>query len=145
MRRQKKFSSSSSSSSSSNNKYNIHDSFKDVIANQDLLEDRRGSNGSEGSNSFGSGGLVCHDSKNDGSDRSQSSSSSSPSSFSFMTIESKAVKRFMTTSNDRIQIPLGHNMLIANSKSKGAEKFYSRGRPIINLLAENLVDMLLSY
>lgn len=60
-------------------------------------------------------------------------------------LESKEVKLYMTTRNPKLHIPVGHSMLIANSKSKGAEKFYARGRPIVDELAKNLVNELLQW
>ena len=37
------------------------------------------------------------------------------------------------------------NMMIANMKSDGAEKFYSNGRPIVDYLADNLIDDVLAF
>ena len=58
-------------------------------------------------------------------------------------IKSKDVKHFMTKRGRKIQIPVGHCMLIANSKSKGAEKFYSNGRQIVDVMVTSFLGELL--
>lgn len=54
-------------------------------------------------------------------------------------IESKDLFKYMTK-NERIQVPVGHSMLIANSKDSCCEKLNFNGRPIVDYIVKNLVD-----
>jgi len=51
-------------------------------------------------------------------------------------VQSKDLNKFMTKS-DRISLPLGHSLMIASQK---AGKFYSGGKPIMDSLANNVVN-----
>ena len=49
-------------------------------------------------------------------------------------VESRDLERMMSGS-DRIDIPVGHQVMVANSKSKSYSKFTEKGRPVMDYLA----------
>jgi len=53
-------------------------------------------------------------------------------------VESKDMHRLLT-SNDRVQIPAGHSVLVANSKSKSYAKFTTEGKPVMDRLASDII------
>ncbi len=57
-------------------------------------------------------------------------------------VESKDLFRLLT-SNDKLQFPGGHAVLVANSKNQGYTEFTSKGRPVMDKLAKDLVRQLL--
>jgi len=58
-------------------------------------------------------------------------------------VESKDLYQLLT-SNDRLQFPGGHAVLVANSKNQGYENFTSEGRPVMDKLARDLIQHLLN-
>ena len=56
-------------------------------------------------------------------------------------VESRDLERMMSGS-DRLDIPVGHQVMVANSKSKSYSKFTEKGRPVMNYLAGWMVKEL---
>ena len=46
---------------------------------------------------------------------------------------------------DRLSIPLGHNMMVAFSRSPTSSSFYKAGRPVVDALAKELVQDIFSW
>ncbi len=55
------------------------------------------------------------------------------------TATSKEVYHYMAL-NERIQLPVGHSLLIANTKTPCCEKFNRNGRPIVDFIVSRLVE-----
>lgn len=60
------------------------------------------------------------------------------------TATSKDLFHYMTF-NERFQVPVGHSLLIANSKSPFYEKLNRNGRPIVDYIVENLVKDVVQF
>jgi len=58
-------------------------------------------------------------------------------------VESKDLFQLLT-SNDKLQFPAGHSVLVANSKNQDFQDFTSQGRPVMDKLARDLVQHLTS-
>jgi len=50
-----------------------------------------------------------------------------------------------TNSGDSFHFPLGHTVMVANSKSEQYSKLNSQGRPVMDRLAENMVESVLEF
>ena len=50
-----------------------------------------------------------------------------------------------THAGDSINFPLGHTVMVANSKNEGYSKLNSQGRPVMDKLAEDMVDSVLRF
>jgi hypothetical protein len=57
-------------------------------------------------------------------------------------VQSKDLEKFMSSS-DRIDIPVGHQVMVANSKNPNYSSFTSKGRPVMDYFAKWLVRNLL--
>ena len=52
---------------------------------------------------------------------------------------------FYMNRNERIQVPTGHGLVIANSKNEPFRKFHSNGKPIADHIASKLMEKVLDY
>jgi hypothetical protein len=59
-------------------------------------------------------------------------------------IQSKDLAELMTGS-DSVNVPLGHTVMVANSKSKFYSRLNANGRPVMNQLAEELLVEIVSF
>ena len=59
-----------------------------------------------------------------------------------VSVHSKELLTLMTGS-DRIGVPVGHQVMVANSKSESYSKFTENGRPVMDYLADVMVKSLL--
>mmetsp|Transcript_13515 Transcript_13515/g.24800 ORF Transcript_13515/g.24800 Transcript_13515/m.24800 type:complete len:249 (+) Transcript_13515:838-1584(+) len=50
-----------------------------------------------------------------------------------------------THAGDSINFPLGHTVMVANSKNEGYSKLNSQGRPVMDKLAEDMIDSVLGF
>lgn len=57
-------------------------------------------------------------------------------------VKSKELYHFLT-SNDRVQVPAGHSVLVANSKNREYEQFSAEGRPVMDKLGKDFIQDLL--
>eukprot|EP00957_Ditylum_brightwellii_P123179 9391720-Ditylum_brightwellii.AAC.1 len=62
----------------------------------------------------------------------------SSSRTTYIPIESREVTELVTKS-DRLHFPLGHTVMVVNSKNEWYSRINSRGQPVMNSLAEGLV------
>ena len=58
-------------------------------------------------------------------------------------VESKDLYRLLTV-NDRLQVPAGHAVLVANSKSQSYQEFTAQGRPVMDRLGRDMINLILS-
>jgi len=58
-------------------------------------------------------------------------------------VQSKDLEKFMSSS-DRIDVPVGHQVMVANSKNPNYSSFTSKGRPVMDYFAKWLVRNLLN-
>ena len=66
------------------------------------------------------------------------------SSSGTVAIQSKELAKFMTKS-DSVNVPLGHTVMVANSKSKFYSRLNANGRPVMNQLAKELLEEVASF
>ncbi len=59
----------------------------------------------------------------------------------FVNVQSKELEKFMTGS-DRIDVPVGHQVMVANSKSDAYSNFTKNGRPVMDDLSRKMVKWL---
>lgn len=77
--------------------------------------------------------------------RTASSSPSSPSRKSRRNIlQSRDVAKAFSSPDNVLSLPIGHNMMVAVSRSKMSSFFYKGGRPLMDKLGAELVDEILS-
>eukprot|EP00592_Proboscia_alata_P017493 CAMPEP_0194400604 /NCGR_PEP_ID=MMETSP0174-20130528/127325_1 /TAXON_ID=216777 /ORGANISM="Proboscia alata, Strain PI-D3" /LENGTH=273 /DNA_ID=CAMNT_0039197177 /DNA_START=1337 /DNA_END=2158 /DNA_ORIENTATION=- len=60
-------------------------------------------------------------------------------------VESKDLARALRPPRDRISLPIGHNMLVAFSRDRFSTQIYRGGRPVMDLLAEELTNEILRW
>ena len=53
-------------------------------------------------------------------------------------VKSKELYQFLTN-NDRVQVPAGHSVLVANSKNTEYEQFSAAGRPVMDKLGKDFI------
>jgi hypothetical protein len=57
-------------------------------------------------------------------------------------VQSRELKKMMAGS-DRVEVPIGHQVMVANSKSKNMSKLTKNGRPVMDHLAQQIAKALL--
>ncbi len=57
-------------------------------------------------------------------------------------VDSSTLEKYMTDS-DNFNVPVGHQVMVANSKSKSYANFTKKGKPVMDHLADDMVDYLL--
>lgn len=59
-------------------------------------------------------------------------------------IESKEILKFMSK-NDRLQVPMGHNLIVANSKTKRYQRIHKNGTVIVDKIVHQFVNDILAF
>lgn len=57
-------------------------------------------------------------------------------------VQSKELYEYLTN-NDRVQVPAGHSVLVANSKNREYEQFSANGRPVMDKLGRDFMQDIL--
>ena len=59
------------------------------------------------------------------------------------TINSKDIYKYLNN-NDRLQVPAGHSVLVANSKNEVYQEFSAQGRPVMDKLTRDVLNEILN-
>lgn len=99
-----------------------------IIMNEQIKPSQNGQNGSQDDDTSTKEESISTSSKSEDYDQKSS-----------IRVTSKDFHKYMTR-NERLQVPVGHSIMIANSKDACCEKLNRNGRPIVDYIVMNLID-----